>query len=88
MSSPSWWPKQIPGSYADILERVISTFAQGFLASLTLSSPLDIHTWQAASIGGLSAAYSLIRGIAARKIQSGEPKAQLPPLGSPPDSPS
>ncbi|MGW4493731.1 holin [Streptomyces sp. NPDC004376] len=50
----------------DLAERVVTTFLQAFVGALVLTSPFDLHMWQAAAMGGVAAALSLIKGMIAR----------------------
>ncbi|MDX2702136.1 hypothetical protein PV350_04655 [Streptomyces sp. PA03-6a] len=50
----------------DLAERVTTTFLEGFLGGVVVTTPFDGHMWQAAAIGGVSAAVSLVKGLVAR----------------------
>ncbi|GGY81054.1 hypothetical protein CP967_08695 [Streptomyces nitrosporeus] len=50
----------------DLAERVIATFLQAFVGGLVLTTPFDIGMWQAAAVGGVGAALSLVKGLVAR----------------------
>lgn len=50
----------------DLAERVVATFLQAFVGALVLTTPFDVSMWQAAAMGGVAAALSLVKGIAAR----------------------
>lgn len=50
----------------DLLERVLTTFLEAFLAGIVVTQPLDVSMWRAAAVGGLAAAASLLKGMAAR----------------------
>ncbi|MFJ3663168.1 holin [Streptomyces sp. NPDC090119] len=50
----------------DLAERVVATFLQAFVGALILTSPFDLGMWQAAAMGGVAAALSLIKGMLAR----------------------
>ncbi|MGY4930301.1 hypothetical protein ACWD7T_04125 [Streptomyces sp. 900116325] len=50
----------------DLAERVLATFLQAFLGGIVLTQPLDLHMWQAAAVGGVAAAASLLKGLVAR----------------------
>lgn len=50
----------------DLLERVLSTFLQSFIAGIAVTQPLDGSMWQAAAIGGGGAALSLLKGLFAK----------------------
>lgn len=50
----------------DLAERVLATFLQAFVGGLVLTSPLDLGMWQAAAVGGVAAAASLLKGLVAR----------------------
>lgn len=50
----------------DLAERVLSSFLGGFLAGFVITQPLDGGMWYAALSGGVAAAFSLVKGIAAR----------------------
>ncbi|MET7643055.1 hypothetical protein ABZS83_05300 [Streptomyces sp. NPDC005426] len=50
----------------DLVERVLSTFLQAFVGGLVLTQPLDLGMWQAAAVGGVAAAASLVKGLVAR----------------------
>lgn len=55
------------GTYArDLAERVLSTFLQASVGGLVLTQPLDLGMWQAAAVGGVAAAASLVKGLIAR----------------------
>lgn len=55
------------GTYArDLAERVVATFLQVFVGGLVLTTPFDLHMWQAAALGGVAAALSLVKGLAAK----------------------
>ncbi|MEV8046370.1 hypothetical protein AB0P02_21355 [Streptomyces griseoluteus] len=50
----------------DLAERVVVTFLQAFVGALVLTSPFDLAMWQAAAMGGVAAALSLVKGMLAR----------------------
>ncbi|MGC4925520.1 hypothetical protein [Streptomyces sp. DT117] len=50
----------------DLLERVVSTFLQAFVGGIVFTAPFDISMWQAAAVGGVAAAASLVKGVVAR----------------------
>lgn len=50
----------------DLLERVLSTFLGAFLGGIVITQPLDGSMWYAAGAGGVGAAVSLLKGLAAR----------------------
>lgn len=50
----------------DLAERVLATFLQAFVGGLVLTQPLDLGMWQAAAVGGVAAAASLVKGLIAR----------------------
>ncbi|MGA4941787.1 hypothetical protein [Streptomyces cinereoruber] len=50
----------------DLLERVLSTFLQGFIGGIVITQPLDASMWYAAAVGGVGAALSLLKGLVAR----------------------
>lgn len=50
----------------DLLERVLSTFLQSFLAGVVVTQPLDGSMWYAALTGGVGAALALVKGLVAR----------------------
>ncbi|MEU6234405.1 hypothetical protein [Kitasatospora sp. NPDC047058] len=50
----------------DLLERVLTTFVQSFIAGIVVTQPLNGPMWYAAGAGGVGAALSLVKGIAAR----------------------
>lgn len=55
------------GTYGrDLLERVLSTFLQSFIAGIVVTQPLDGSMWYAAGAGGVGAALSLVKGLVAR----------------------
>lgn len=55
------------GTYArDLLERVLTSFLGGFVAGLTITQPLDGSMWYTALSGGVAAAFSLLKGLAAK----------------------
>lgn len=37
-----------------------------FVGGLVLTTPFDLHMWQAAAMGGVAAALSLVKGLAAK----------------------
>ncbi|MFD7705727.1 hypothetical protein [Streptomyces sp. NPDC059786] len=50
----------------DLLERVLSTFLQSFIAGVVITQPLDGSMWYAALTGGIGAALALLKGLVAR----------------------
>jgi len=50
----------------DLLERVVATFLQSFIAGIAITQPLDGSMWQAAAIGGGGAVLALLKGMFAR----------------------
>jgi hypothetical protein len=55
------------GTYArDLLERVLSTFLQAFIAGIVVTQPLDLSMWHAAAVGGGGAVLALGKGLVAR----------------------
>lgn len=50
----------------DLLERVLASFLGGFVAGLVITQPLDASMWYTALSGGVAAAFSLLKGLAAR----------------------
>ena len=50
----------------DLAERVTATFVEGFVGGIVLSTPFDLGMWHAAALGGVAAATSLVKGLAAR----------------------
>jgi len=50
----------------DLAERIVSTFLQAFLGGVVLTAPFDLGMWQAAALGGVAAALSLVKGVLAR----------------------
>ncbi|MFJ3590148.1 hypothetical protein ACIQUY_32010 [Streptomyces sp. NPDC090231] len=50
----------------DLLERVLTSFLGGFTAGLVITQPLDGSMWYTAASGGVAAAFSLLKGLAAR----------------------
>jgi hypothetical protein len=50
----------------DLLERVVSTFLQAFLAGIVVTQPLDGSMWYAAGAGGIGAVLALVKGLVAR----------------------
>ncbi|WP_327268821.1 hypothetical protein OG233_14185 [Streptomyces sp. NBC_01218] len=50
----------------DLLERVLTSFLGGFLSGLVITQPLDGSMWLTAASGGVAAAVSLVKGLAAR----------------------
>ncbi|MFM9681091.1 hypothetical protein [Streptomyces brasiliscabiei] len=55
------------GTYGrDLLERVLSTFLQSFIAGVVVTQPLDGSMWYAAGAGGVGAVLALVKGLAAR----------------------
>ncbi|WP_369778827.1 hypothetical protein [Streptomyces sp. R33] len=55
------------GTYGrDLVERVLSTFLQAFIAGVVVTQPLDLGMWHAALMGGVGAALALVKGLVAR----------------------
>jgi hypothetical protein len=52
----------------DALERLIWTFIQGFAGALILAQTLDLETLEAAALGGLMAALSALKSVAANRL--------------------
>lgn len=50
----------------DLLERVLATFLQSFLAGVVVTQPLDGSMWYAAGAGGIGAVLALVKGLVAR----------------------
>jgi hypothetical protein len=50
----------------DLLERVLSTFLQSFIAGVVVTQPLDGSMWYAAGAGGVGAVLALVKGLVAR----------------------
>ncbi|WP_405710131.1 hypothetical protein OG264_16145 [Streptomyces xanthophaeus] len=50
----------------DLLERVLTTFLQGTIGALVVTTPLDGSMWHAAGAGGVAAVISLGKGLVAR----------------------
>lgn len=50
----------------DLLERVLSTFLQSFIAGVIITQPLNGSMWYAALTGGIGAVLALLKGFAAR----------------------
>ncbi|MFE4535676.1 hypothetical protein ACFRKB_11410 [Streptomyces scopuliridis] len=50
----------------DLLERVLSTFLQAFIAGVVVTQPLNGSMWYAALTGGIGAALALVKGLIAR----------------------
>lgn len=50
----------------DLLERVLTTFLQAFLAGVVVTQPLDGSMWYAALSGGVGATLALVKGLFAR----------------------
>ncbi|MET9876582.1 hypothetical protein ABZZ36_18435 [Actinacidiphila glaucinigra] len=50
----------------DLAERVVATFLQVFVGGLVLTTPFDLGMWQAAAMGGVAAALSLVKGLVAK----------------------
>jgi hypothetical protein len=50
----------------DLLERVLSSALGGFVAGLTITQPLNASMWYTALSGGAAAAFSLVKGLAAK----------------------
>lgn len=50
----------------DLVERVLSTFLQAFIAGVVVTQPLDGSMWHAALMGGIGAALALLKGLVAR----------------------
>ncbi len=60
------------GTYAkDLAERTVWTFLGGSTAVIVAAGPADMFRagfWQAVGAGGLAAAFTLLKGVAARVI--------------------
>ncbi|MYZ35854.1 MULTISPECIES: hypothetical protein [unclassified Streptomyces] len=50
----------------DLLERVVATFLQAFIAGVVVTQPLDGSMWYAALSGGVGAVLALVKGLIAR----------------------
>jgi hypothetical protein len=50
----------------DLLERVLSTFLQSFIAGVVVTQPLDGSMWYAARTGKGGAVLALVKGLVAR----------------------
>jgi hypothetical protein len=50
----------------DLIERVLSTFVQGFIGGIAITQPLNGSMWYAALAGGVGAVLALIKGLIAR----------------------
>ncbi|WP_327222968.1 hypothetical protein OG229_02175 [Streptomyces platensis] len=50
----------------DLVERILSTFLQAFIGGIAVTQPLNGSMWQAALVGGVAAALSLVKGLFAR----------------------
>lgn len=50
----------------DLLERVLTTFLQAFIAGVVVTQPLNGSMWYAALTGGVGAALALLKGLFAR----------------------
>lgn len=59
----------------DAAERIVWTFIQGFAGALILAQTLDLETLEAAALGGLMAALSAVKAVAAGRL--GGDTAQL-----------
>lgn len=51
--------------FRDALERTLATFVEGFAGTLILGGKLDVSTAEAAALGGLMAALSVVKSVAA-----------------------
>jgi len=55
------------GTYGrDLLERVVTTFLQSFIAGVVITQPLNGSMWYAALTGGVGAVLALLKGLLAR----------------------
>lgn len=52
----------------DLRERVLVTFAEGFLGSLVITELSDESMWLAAAGGGVAAVAALLKGVVAKKV--------------------
>ncbi|MFJ3878079.1 hypothetical protein ACIPW5_11525 [Streptomyces sp. NPDC090077] len=52
----------------DLVERVITTFLQAFIAALVVTQPFDLSMWRTAALAGVAAAVALVKGAVARVI--------------------
>ncbi|MGV2914527.1 hypothetical protein [Streptomyces alfalfae] len=50
----------------DLLERVLTTFLQAFIAGVVVTQPLDGSMWHAAGAGGVGAVLAFGKGLLAR----------------------
>ncbi|MFF0140485.1 hypothetical protein ACFYRN_28975 [Streptomyces sp. NPDC005227] len=50
----------------DLLERVLTTFLQAFIAGIVVTQPLNGSMWYAALTGGVGAGLALLKGLFAR----------------------
>ena len=50
----------------DLAERVTTTFLEGFLGGIVVTTPFDLSMWHAAAAGGVAASVSLVKGLVAR----------------------
>lgn len=57
--------------WIDLLERMVWTFVQAFLAALTANglNIVDLGGWEAAAIAGLGAVLSLLKSVAAHRLE-------------------
>lgn len=58
----------MPVYLRDLAERVVVTFAQGFLGSLVVTELTDKSAWMAAVGGGVAAVGALLKGLIAKKV--------------------
>ena len=56
----------------DLAERVVVTFAQGFLGSLGVTEMTDKSVWLAAVGGGVAAVTALLKGLVAKRVGNNE----------------
>jgi hypothetical protein len=56
----------------DLAERVVVTFAQGFLGSLVVTEMTDKSVWLAAVGGGVAAVTALLKGLVAKRVGNNE----------------
>lgn len=53
----------------DVAERVLWTFVQAFLGAFVVVSFTDVDPLEGAAIAGLTAVFSLIKNVAARRLK-------------------
>lgn len=52
----------------DLTERVVMTFAEGFLGAIVVTEMTDQHMWYAAVAAGVASGLALLKGLAAKRV--------------------